>query len=192
MNLLVNWVWGVSFLAQKMRFDDEIRLNILKVLLEKGTTQPNIRRIKTKTGYHLATIKGSLDYLQKDGFLTGYGPKIAFWKLGYRLEVIELLQIDFSKPDLAEKYLEFVKKDPHVFALNSLMGSGNFNTISFQFYEDVESYHKNLQDNYIKKLPNYYDVIKDRQVFYLTEPTYKRGSRTDSIIEIMRRKVAVD
>ena len=179
-------------MAQKMKVDDEIRLNILKTLLDKGATQPNLRRIKAKSGYHLATIKSSLDFLQKENVLTGYGPKISFWKLNYKLECIELLQLDFSKRDLIEKYLDAVKNDPHVFALNSVMGSGNFNAISFQFYEDVESYHKNLQETYVKKIPNYYDVVKDRQVFYLTEPTFKRGSRTDSIINLMRRKAGLD
>ncbi len=179
-------------MAQKMQANDEIRLNILKALADKTCTQPNLRRIKIKTKYHLATIKGSIDFLQKEGVLNGYGPKIAFWKLGYKLECVELLQIDFSKPDLAEKFLEVVKKDPHVYALNSIMGSGNFNIMSFQFYKDVESYHKNVQDNYVKKIPNYYDVVKDRQVFYLTEPTFKRGSRTNSVIEILRKEAGLD
>jgi len=179
-------------MAQKMRVDDEIRLNILKNLLDKNCTQPNLRRIKSKSGYHLATIKSSLDFLTKEGVLTGFGPKIAFWKLGYKLECIELLQLDFSKRDLVGKYLEAAQNDPHVFALNSVMGSGNFNVASFQFYEDVESYHKNLQETYVKKIPSYYEIVKDRQVFYLTEPTFKRGSRTDSIIEIMRKRAGLD
>jgi DNA-binding Lrp family transcriptional regulator len=175
-----------------MKLDDEIRLNILKALLEKGSTQPNIRRIKTKTGYHLATIKSSLDFLQKEGILNGYGPKLAFWKLGYKLECVELLQLDFSKRELIEKFMDVVEKDPHVFSFNSIMGSGNFNVMSLQFYEDVESYHKNFQENYVKRIPGYYDVVKDRQVFYQTEPTFKRGSRTDSIIEILRKRAALD
>lgn len=179
-------------MAQKMRVDDEIRLNILKVLMDKNCTQPNLRKIKSKSGYHLATIKSSLDFLNKEGIISGFGPKIAFWKLGYKLEAVELLQLDFSKKDLVEKYIDVAKKDPHVFALNSIMGSGNFNVVSFQFYEDVESYHKNLQENYVKKIPTYYEVVKDRQVFYITEPTFKRGSRTDSIIEIMRKKAGLD
>ncbi|MCX6801349.1 MAG: Lrp/AsnC family transcriptional regulator [Candidatus Diapherotrites archaeon] len=179
-------------MAQKMKADDIIRLNILQALLEGGSVQPNIRRIKVKTKYHLATIKASLDFLQKEGLLVGYGPKIAFWKLGYKLEAVELLQLDFSRQDLIEQYLKAAEKDPHVYALNSIMGSGNFNVISSQFYSDVESYHKNLQERYVKKIPNYYDVVKDRQVFYLTEPTFKRGSRTDSIIEIMRKKAGLD
>ncbi len=179
-------------MAQKMQVTDEIRLNILQALLDKTCTQPNLRRIKTKTKYHLATIKGSLDFLQKEGMLTGYGPKIAFWKLGYKLEAVELIQVDFSKPELVEKFLEAVKNDPHVYALNSIMGSGNFNVMSFQFYKDVEGYHKNLQERYVKKIPNYYEVVKDRQVFYLTEPTFKRGSRTDSMIEILRKEAGLD
>ena len=72
------------------------------------------------------------------------------------------------------------------------MGSGNFNVLSFQFYEDVEAYHKNLQEKYVKKIPQYYEIVKDRQVFYLTEPTFKRSSRTGAIIEIMRKKAAID
>jgi len=43
-------------MAQKMKSDDEIRLNILKAMLEKNSTQPNMRRIKSRTGYHLATL----------------------------------------------------------------------------------------------------------------------------------------
>jgi len=179
-------------LAQKMRVDDEIRLNIVKALLDKGSTQPNLRRIKAKTKYHLATIKSSIDFLQNEKVIVGYGPKIAFWKLEYKLEAIELLQLDFSKPDLIEAYLKIVESDPHVYHLGSIMGSGNFNVMSSQFYKDVESYHKNLQERYVKKLPNYYDVVKDRQVFYLTEPTFKRGSRTDSIVKILREKAALD
>ncbi len=179
-------------MAQKMKVDDEVRLNILKALLEKGATQPNLRRIKSKTKYHLATIKGSIDFLQKEGVLTGFGPKIAFWKLGYKLEAIELLQVDFSKKESVEEFITISNSDPHVYALNSIMGPGNYNVMSWQFYKDVESYHNNLQERYVKKMKNYYEVIKDRQVFYLTDPKYKKGSRTDSIIEILRKNAGLD
>jgi DNA-binding Lrp family transcriptional regulator len=182
----------VIIMAQKMKVDDEIRLNILKSLLNKGSTQPNLRRIKTKTKYHLATIKSSIDFLQNEGVLTGYGPKIAFWKLGYKLEAVELLQLNFSNKEAIDEYLKAVGDDPHVYYFGSIMGSGNFNVMSQQFYKDVESYHKNLQDRYVKKINNYYDIVKDRQVFYLTEPIFKRGSRTDSVIEILRHDAALD
>jgi DNA-binding Lrp family transcriptional regulator len=182
----------VVFMAQKMKVDDEIRLNILKSLLSKGSTQPNFRRIKNKTKYHLATIKSSVDFLQNENIITGYGPKISFWKLGYKLEAIELLQLNFSNQHAIDEYLHAVNDDPHVYYFGSIMGSGNFNVMSQQFYKDVESYHKNLQERYVKKIKNYYDLVKDRQVFYLTEPIFKRGSRTDSVVEILRHEAAVD
>lgn len=178
-------------MAQKMKVDDEIRLNILNAMLEKGATQPNMRRLKAKTDYHLATIKSSIDFLQKEGVVTGYGPKLAFWKLGYKLEAVELLHIDFSKQDIVDKFFEVAKNDPHVYGMQSIMGSGNYNVLSFQFYKDVESYHKNISERYVQKIPNYYDVVKDRQVFYLTEPTFKRGSRTDAIIRILREQAGL-
>ena len=188
--------WQLSsfggWMSQKMKVDDEIRLNIMKALLDKNCTQPNLRRIKTKTKYHLATIKGSIDFLQKEGIITGYGPKIAFWKLGYKLEAIELLQLDFSKPALVDKYIEIMRNDPLVYGFHSIMGSGNFNVLSLQFYKDVESYHKNLQERYVKKIPDYYEIVKDRQVFYLTEPTFKRGSRTDSLVKLLLEDKAMD
>jgi DNA-binding Lrp family transcriptional regulator len=179
-------------MAQKMKIDDEIRLNILKALLEKGSTQPNLRRIKQKTKYHLATIKSSLDFLQKEGIIKGYGPKTAFWKMGYKLEAIELLQLNFSNKKGVEEFISAANDDPHVYNLNSIMGPGNYNAVSWQFYKDVESYHKNLQERYVSKIDNYYDIVKDRQVFYLTEPSYKKGSRTDSIIDILRENQGLD
>jgi DNA-binding Lrp family transcriptional regulator len=179
-------------MAQKMKVDDEIRLKILDAMMDKKSTQPNMRKIKSKTGYHLATIKGSIDFLQKEGIITGYGPKISFWKLDYKLEVVELLQVDFSRQDLIDQFFEIAKDDPHIYTMQSIMGSGNFNIISFQFYKDVESYHKNLSERYVQKIPNYYSVVKDRQVFYLTAPTFKRGSRTDSIVKILMREAGID
>lgn len=186
------YILEVFIMAQKMKVNDEIRLNILKALLEKGATQPNLRRIKSKTKYHLATIKSSIDFLQKEGILTGFGPKTAFWKLGYKLEAVELLQIDFSKKEGVKEFIEISNKDPHVYNLSSILGPGNYNVMSWQFYKDVESYHKNLQERYVKKMTNYYEVVKDRQVFYLTEPNYKKTSRTDSIIDILRENAGLD
>ncbi len=175
-----------------MEVDDTVRLKVLKSLIEKGVTQPNLRRIKKKTKLHLATIKSSIDFLEKKGILTGFGPKVSFNNLGYKLVAIELLQLDFSKQKLVEKYMEIVKNDNNIYAMNSIMGSGNFNILAFHFYPDVESYHANLQENYIKKIPNYYELVRDRQVFYQTEPTFKNVSRTNSMLAVLLEKKGMD
>jgi hypothetical protein len=117
--------------------------------------------------------------------IVGFGPKISFSKLSYRIEIIELLQLDFSNQNLINKYLDLLKEDSHVWEVHSIIGTGNYNVVVYRFHRDIETYHKNLQEMYIKKLQNYYDVVKDRQIFYLTSPTFKKMSRTDAIIDVL-------
>ncbi len=174
-----------------MSMQDEIRLTILESILKTGAVQPNIRQIQKHTGYHKATIKSSLDFFKKEGILKGYGPKINYQSFGYGLEVLEFLQVDFSKKDLLESFLEKVKKDPHIHLLTSLIGAGNWNMMARHFYKDVESYHRETMQNYYS-MPGIHDLIKDRASYYTTNPVYKNASRTTSIIQIIKRDVGLD
>lgn len=171
-----------------MKIDDEIRIKILEALLRKGAVQPNIRQIQRHTGYHKATIKASLDFLQKVGLLEGYGPKMNFRKFGYKLETKEILQVDLSEKRTFDKFIDETKKDEHMYQLSSLLGSGNWNILASSFYEDVESHHNNTKENYYAKIPGLAKLIKDRQIFYITEPHFKRTSRTGAILEIIKKK----
>lgn len=175
-------------MPSKMSVDDEVRLNVLQVLLKKGAVVPNIRQIQKHTGYHKATIKASIDFLAKSKILEGFGPKINFRNFGYKLEVIALLQADISKKQLFEKFLNAAKNDPYVYRMASVIGSGNWNLLTRHIYKDIESYHLNEQKNYYESIPGFYDLIKDRQIFYATEPYYKNISRTNAIIEIIRKE----
>ena len=176
---------------QQMRIDDEIRLNILEALLKHGSVQPNMRQIKRATGYHKATIKSSLDFLQKQHVLEGFGPKVNFRKFGFNLEAVVLLQAELAKQKKFKGMLESAKKDPHLYWLSSVIGSGNWNLIARHFYKDVESYHKGTQERYYS-VPGMFSLIKDRQIFYATEPTYKNVSRTESIIKILKQERGID
>ncbi len=175
-------------MASNKHIDDEIRLNILNALLQKGTVQPNIRRLQKITGYHKATIKASLDFLEKEGVLEGYGPKVGFRKFGYNLEAKVMLQIDSSEKEIFNKYLKQAEKDPHLYRMTAIIGSGNLNIMTNHLYPDVESYHKNVQERYYESIPGIYKLIKDRQIFYATEPYYKNVSRTSSLIELIRKE----
>jgi len=168
-----------------MKPTDSIRINVLDALLKKNSVQPNIRQIKKRTGYHKATVKSSLDFLKKEGILTGFGPKIDFRKLGYNLEVWSLCQLDFGQQKAFEKFLEAVEKDPHVYWFASIIGSGNWNVIRRHIHKDVESYHNQLQKRYMP-IPGYHDLVKDTQSFFSVEPTFKNESRTKSIIELIK------
>ncbi len=175
-------------MAGQMRLTDETRLNILEALLRKGSVQPNLNQIKRHTGYHLATIKSSLDFLKKQGLLEGYGPKMNFRSLGYKLESIVLLQADLSEEKTFRKFLEAVEKDPNLYRLSSIIGSGTWNLVARYIHRDVESFHKREQEEYFEKIHGIYNLVKDRDIFYTTEPHYKNESRTKSIIEIIKRE----
>jgi len=179
-------------MSGKMRVTDETRLGILEALLGKGSVQPNLNQIKRSTGFHLATIKGSLEFLKKEGILEGYGPKVNFRNLGYKLESIVLLQADLSEEKTFKAFLSAAGKDPNLYRLSSIIGSGTWNLVARYIHRDVESFHRSEQEEYFEKIPGIYNLIKDRDIFYTTEPHYKNESRTKSIIEIIKREKGLE
>ncbi len=179
-------------MAVQMRVDDGIRLKTLEALLKKGSVAPNTRQIKRYSGFHKATIKSSIDFLMKDGVLQGYGPKIDFHKFGFKLEVIEMLQVDFAQKDVLKHYLNAIEKDDNIYMVSAVIGSGNWNLLLRHFYRDIESFHKSTQEKYYEKIKGIYKLIKDRQIIYATLPHYKKGSRTSSIIRTLKKEKGID
>ncbi len=179
-------------MAVQMQIDDEVRLKIIEALLKKRSIVPNIRQIQKYTSYHKSTIKSSLDFLTEQGLLHGFGPRINFRTFGLKLEAIELLQMDFSEKELFTKYVKAVEKDPHTYRASAVIGSGNLNVVARHFYEDIESFHENTQKTYYEKIPGLFKLIRDREIFYSTDPLYKAESRTKSIIEIIKKKKGLE
>ncbi len=175
-----------------MKTDDKIRLNVLDALLKKGSVGPNIKQLQKYTGYHKATIKTSIDFLTKQGVITGYGPKIDIKKLGYKIEAITLMQLDLTKKSIMEKFMEEIKKDDNTYYMSGTLGPGNFNAIARHIYEDIETYHKDANKKYFEALQGIYELIKNKETFYITEPVYKIMPRTDSIIKTMRKQKGLE
>jgi DNA-binding Lrp family transcriptional regulator len=179
-------------MAVHIKADDSIRLKMLEALLKKGSVIPNLRQIKRYSAFHKATIKSSIDFLLKEGVLQGFGPKIDFNKFGFKLEVIELLHIDFAEKEIFKQYLNAVEKDPNIYMVSAVIGGGTWNLLLRHFYRDVESFHSSTQKNYYEKIKGIHKLIKDRQIIYATSPFYKIASRTSCIIEILKREKGID
>lgn len=177
----------VTVLPTKMKADDNVRISLLEALAKPHSVVPNIRQLQHYTGLHKATIKASLDFLAKEGVLAGYGPKLNSDKLGYELEIYSVMQADINEKEIFADFLRASRQDPNVYMLQGIIGSGNFNLVARHIYSDIESYHKGLQEKYYGKIKGIYKLIKDRQQFYLTQPSYKSISRTESVIEILKR-----
>ncbi len=169
-----------------MKPTDKIRVNVLDSLLKKSTVQPNIRQIKKHTGYHKATIKSSLDFLEKDGLLKGFGPKLNFRKLGYTLEIMTFFQVDLNQQKAFEKFLDTLNEDPHIYWVSSIIGPGNWNILCRHIHKDVESYHRDMRDRYMS-IKGYHDLVKNIQSFFSVEPIFKNESRTKSMLDLIKR-----
>ena len=185
-------LFGFDCMGQQMKVNDEVRLNILKALLEQGAVLPNIRHIQRRTGYHKATIKASLDFLAKETLITGYGPKMDFKKFGYNLEVLTFFHADLTRKRQIDGFVSKVKKDPHIYFLTGIVGAGNWNLMARHVYKDIESYHKDMNENYFGSLEGIHDFIKAKETFYVTEPFYKLDSRIDSMVKILRKTRGLD
>lgn len=175
-----------------MKMDDEIRLRILETLLNENIVQPNIRKIQKSTGFHKATIKASLEFLKKKGILKGFGPKIDFKKFGYNIEAVMLWQTEMANKTAMKKFLETTKNDENIYRLSGIIGSSNWNLMSHHIYKDIESYHKDMTKRYYEGLPKIFDVIKDKQIFFETEPFHKIESRTKTLIQLIRKEKGFD
>lgn len=175
-------------MAIEMRVDDEVRIKILEALLKKGAVVPSIRQIQRYTGLHKATIKSSLDFMGKHGLLEGFGPKVNFKKLGYNLDIRAFYQMDLSDKKVLNALTKAVEKDSNTYRLTAVIGAGNWNVMTSSFFRDIESYHQAIRDKYYDAIPGLYKAIKDRLIFYLTEPDYKNASRTKSIIELIKKE----
>lgn len=175
-----------------MRLDDEVRLEILDALLLQGSVSANVKQIQKRTGYHKATIKSSLDFLGKEGLISGFGPKFDFRKFGYKLEVLMFIQADLGKKDLLERFLKEAKSDESLYFLSGIMGSGNWNMLARFIYKDVESFHEGIIKKYFEKIPKIHDFIRDKEVFYVTDPFYKTESRTGSLVRAVKKSRGFD
>ncbi|MFA4907045.1 MAG: hypothetical protein WC602_02110 [archaeon] len=175
-------------MAIKMRIDDEIRIKLLDALHRPRSVVPSVRQIQNYTEMHKATIKSSIDFLEKQGVLYGYGPKMNFRQMGFKLEVLSLLELDMNEREKFDQFIEIASKDPNLYLCQGTIGAGNFNVVTRSIYSDVESFHRGMHDKYYSKIKGSYSLIKNQQHFYLTEPIYKYKSRTDSVIEIMKKE----
>lgn len=165
---------------------DKIRLGILSTLNKKGAVKPNLLKIKKETGMHLATVKTSIDFLEKNNIIKGFGPKVNFQGLGFNVEATTLLQADLSKKNLLTEFTELAKKDNYTYWLSGMLAFSNYNLVQRQIFKDMESYQKVLQTHYIEKMSDYFLFIKERQVFFTVAPLYKSYSRTDAVIKLIQ------
>jgi len=174
------------------KINDSIRVKILSAMMKKGSVMPNVRQIKKITGFHRATIKSSLDFLEKEKFITGYRPLLDPVVAGYNLKSFSYFQIDLSSKEKQKQFFDSVLNDKNVLSASQVISEGNFNVSLSFLSKNIEEQHNNLRDKYIYKIPNYYDFIKKSSTFYLSSPIYKEKNSIDALIELLLEEQGLD
>ncbi len=179
-------------MAVVKKINDSIRVKILSAMTKKGAVVPNIRQIKKLTGFHRATIKSSIDFLEKEKFILGYRPLLDSSIAGYNLKTASYFQMDLSLKERQKQFLDTAIKDKSVISASQVISDGDFNVVLNFLSKNIESFHINLKEKYVYKIPNYYDLVKKSSSFYLSNPIYKEKNQIDVLIDLLLEEQALD
>ncbi len=166
---------------------DPIRVKILSAMRKKDVLSPNIRHLKRLTGFHRATIKSSIDSLEKSKLITGYVPAIDPFVAGYGLKVWTFLQMDLSNESANKNFQKIIKTIPNVYHCSEVITDKGYNISIGYLAKSVEDYYNNIQRQYATNYPDIYNYIKQRTVFYLSQPNYVFKSQSDTLIDILEK-----
>ncbi len=179
-------------MAVVKKINDSIRVKILSAMKHKGSVVPNVRQIKKITGFHRATIKSSIDFLEKENFIQGYRPLLDSSIAGYDLKSSSYFQIDLASKEKQKELLNIISRDKNVLSASQVISDGDFNVSLSFLSKNIESFHNSFKDKYIYKLPGYYDFIKKSSSFYLSSPVYKKKNEIDVLIDLLLEEQGFD
>lgn len=171
---------------------DPIRVKILSSMRKQGVLVPNVRQIKKHTGFHRATIKSSIDLMEKQGLIRHYIPSINSGVAGYGLRVWTFLQMDISNQKLTNNFKKIITKIPNIYHCSEVITEKGYNVAIGYLAKNVEDYYKNIQRKYFLNHPDIYNNVKERCVFYLSDPTYVQKSHSSAVIDILDKEQGLE
>lgn len=171
---------------------DPIRIKILSSMRKQGVLVPNIRQLKKHTGFHRATIKSSIELMEKQGLIKHYIPTVNSSIAGYGLRVWTFLQMDISNQKLLNNLKKIMTKIPNIYHCSEVITERGYNIAIGYLAKNVEDYYNNIQRKYFINYPDIYNNIKDRSVFYLSDPTYIQKSHSSTIIDILEKEQGIE
>lgn len=159
---------------------------------KQGVLVPNIRQLKKHTGFHRATIKSSIELMEKQGLIKHYIPTVNSSVAGYGLRVWTFLQMDISNQKLLNNLKKIMTKIPNIYHCSEVITERGYNIAIGYLAKNVEDYYNNIQRKYFINYPDIYNNIKDRSVFYLSDPTYIQKSHSSTIIDILEKEQGIE
>ena len=171
---------------------DSIRIKILSSMRKEGVLVPNIRQLKKHTGFHRATIKSSIELMEKQGLIRHYIPSLNATVAGYGLKVWTYIQMDISNEKITNNLKKIITTIPNIYHCSEVITERGYNIAIGYLAKNVEDYYNNIQRQYFLNYPEIYNYIKERTVFYLSEPMYVQKSHSSALIDILEKEQGFD
>ncbi|MFA5745292.1 MAG: hypothetical protein WCX82_00810 [archaeon] len=171
---------------------DPIRIKILSAMRKPGVLTPNIRQLKRHTGFHRATIKSSIDLMEKQKLIKHYIPSLNAEVAGYGLRVWTYLQVDISNEKVTNNLKKIITSMPNIYHCSEVITEKGYNIAIGYLAKSVEDYYNNVQRQYFLNYPDVYNHIKERTVFYLSNPTYIQKSHSSALIDILEKEQGIE
>jgi DNA-binding Lrp family transcriptional regulator len=170
---------------------DSIRVKILSAMKQKGSITPNVRQIKKLTGFHRATIKSSIDFLENSKFINGYRPLLDSKVVGNKLVVWSFLNVDSSDKINFKEFLSALSSEPSLLHCSDVITDKGYNIGVAHLAKSVEEYYLNIQKKFFFNNPKLTDLIKQKTIFYLSDPLYNHKNEIDATIDILEKEVGL-
>jgi hypothetical protein len=90
------------------------------------------------------------------------------------------------------KFKENILNDPNVFHCSQVITDKYTNMSLGYLSKNVEDYYSNLQNKYYMKIPEIYDFIKKRTIYYLSNPVIKNKNIIDTTIDVLKEDLGFD
>ncbi|MBI4360211.1 Lrp/AsnC family transcriptional regulator [Candidatus Micrarchaeota archaeon] len=170
---------------------DERRVKVLDALFTKGAIRPSFSLLQERTGLTRPTLVSSLAHLQEQTAIVQYVPALDWKKIGVGVESLPLLDFDFSQTEVLSQVAEWARSTPNVRFMGSI-ASGRYNLAFREMHRSMEAFQSGVLEFYQRQVPRAYPLIRDRAVYYFSEPVYayRPSSRAAADIVIQQGPVA--
>lgn len=157
-------------------FDDETRLKVLNVLLDKGAIRPDVPKIMKITGLDILSVKKALRWLEEEVGVESYYPRVPSRKVGYNTKAMIFFQLDRTKKDSFDDLIRFLEKEPTIISAHKIIGSGKWNFAIRLVAKNLEKFDSLVNEKLLMSIRESKDFILDKHYVFFGEPSFEPKS----------------
>jgi DNA-binding Lrp family transcriptional regulator len=170
----------------KPAFNDETRLRIVQAMKQKDSIKPDLTMLHNKTGMSIVTIKRALKKMEQMNHFEKFYPLLSAQNSGFEVLATIFMQIDSSKQNKFNEFLEFCKNEPRIISVHRIIGSGKWNLMIRSISRNLENFDTMINQPELNICGN--DLVIDNIFFFSTEPIIVNNRRAQIMANIIIKR----